>query len=81
MGFADDLASLGSFYVEVFTGDLIQLATQLEAAAPEEIEDATQAFLDGVAARNVDEWEQSLGDFGRAVRTLSRSLVIGPPCQ
>lgn len=79
-GFADDLASLGSFYAEVVTGDLIALAAQLGAASPAEIEDASQSFQDGMAARDASEWEQSLRDFGRAVHILSRSLDIGPPC-
>lgn len=79
-GFADDLASLGSFYAEVFTADLITLATQLAAASSGDLEDASQSFQDGVSARDASEWEQSLRDFGRAIHILSRTLDIGPPC-
>lgn len=80
-GFADDLASLGSFYAEVFVDDLIVLAAQLEAGTPESIAAATIHFLQGAADRNDGEWEAAVKQFTQAIRILDQELVIGSPCQ
>ena len=79
-GFADDLASLGSFFAEIFTEDLIALSDLLGAVSAGALEDATLDFEDGVESRDFELWERGVTDFGQAVRTLERELDIGPPC-
>jgi hypothetical protein len=78
-GFADDLASLGSFYAEIFADYLIVLATDSQLVSAAAIEDATLDYIDGMANRDISEWERALGDFGKAVRTLEREIAINPP--
>jgi hypothetical protein len=79
-GFADDLASLGSYFGEVFTGSLINLASQL-GSVPEGVMDQSVAdFEDGVVERGLGEWERGVAAFGKAVSRLDSELDIGPPC-
>ncbi len=79
-GFADDLASLGSFYAENFIRDLIEQARIQEAVDAETLATAMTKFEEGVAARVKTEWEQSVSKFLQAVRVLEHELQIGPPC-
>jgi hypothetical protein len=78
-GFADDLASLGSFFAERFTQELIEMASVL-GVSPDVISDATSDFEGGVAARGEEEWERSLRYFGQAIRKLEHQVEIGTPC-
>ena len=79
-GFADDLASLGSFFAEVFVSDLIDLANIQGAVDAETLEIVTTRFEAGAAAREESEWEQSVTQFLHAVRILEHALSIDPPC-
>ena len=80
-GFADDLASLGSFFAEVFVEDLIALSTQLGAATAESITAATTHFHDGALARDEGQWETALAHFGKAIKVLDRDLEFDAACQ
>lgn len=80
-GFADDLASLGSLFVEVFVADVILLAAQLGVATPAMIAEATVDFESGVADRDNGEWEAAVMKFTRAIQGLDQALEIGAPCE
>jgi len=79
-GFADDIASYGSFMAQLFTQELIDLA-ELGPASADVLEAAIADYEVGVAARSVGEWEEGVTAFGRAVRRLDREVGVGaPPC-
>lgn len=80
-GFSDDLASLGSFFAEVFVEDLMTLSAQLGAATAETVAAATSHFDDGALARDEGEWEAALAHFSKAIRLLDRELEVGAVCQ
>jgi len=79
-GVAADLASLGSYFGEVFTGSLINLASHLGTMPDGVVEQAVSDFEDGVAERNLGEWARGVAAFGKAVRGLDAEMEIGPPC-
>lgn len=79
-GSAADLASLGSFFGEVFTGSLINLASHLGSVPEGVMGQAVSDFEKGVAERNLGEWERGVAAFGKAVRLLDAEMEIGPPC-
>lgn len=79
-GFADDLASLGSYFGEVFTGNLITLTSQVGSVPGAALDAAVADFEDGVAERSLGEWERAVAAFGKAVGRLDAELDIGPPC-
>jgi hypothetical protein len=81
-GFADDLASLGSFFAEGFMTTLITVADQLDAVDPATIATASAYLEAGGASRDAQQWQAAVQDFTRAVSGLERELVFGPPpCQ
>ena len=79
-GFADDLASLGSFFAEVFVEDLITLSTQLGVATAGTIAAATTHFHDDALARDEGQWEAALAHFNKAIRVLDRDVEVGAAC-
>ncbi len=78
-GFADDLASLGSFFAEVFVEDLIEVASNQGAVEPETLATATTWFEAGVLERDEGEWEKSITYFLHAIRILEHELNINSP--
>lgn len=79
-GVADDLASLGSYFGEVFTGSLINLTSQLGSVPEGVVDRAVADFEVGVAERNLGQWERGVAAFGKAIRRLDAQIEIGPPC-
>lgn len=79
-GFADDIASLGSYMAEVFTRELIELAGQLGSVSANALEAAAADYEDGLTARSGGEWEAAVAAFGTAVWRLDREIEIGAPC-
>ena len=81
-GFADDLASFGSFMAQLLVEDLINVATEEGIATADVLTRATGYLESGKALRapGVDEWERAVADFLSAIRVLDRSFTIGTPC-
>lgn len=79
-GFADDIASLGSFYAEQFVGELIVAATSSGAIDEQDLDEATAFFQEGILFRDAEEWEQALSSFTSAVRTLEHNWTTDTGC-
>lgn len=79
-GFADDLASLGSFYAEIFVADLITQAGLQGDVDEMVLASANLKFEQGAVARDDGEWESGCAKFLQAIRILEPELNIGPPC-
>lgn len=79
-GFADDLASLGSFFSERFIAGLIEVADSTGAASATRVANATAYFEAGVAARDNNEWQLALANFKKSAKELERSWVTDATC-
>lgn len=79
-GFADDIASLGSFYAEQFAGELIGAASSSGAIDNQDLDEATSFFQEGMLFRDAGEWEQALSSFTSAVRTLEHNWTTDTGC-
>lgn len=79
-GFADDLASLGSFYEEVFVLDLITVAADVGAANTATIAEASAHYDAGVAHRVNGEWRLATADFLKALKVLPRGIGSTAAC-
>lgn len=79
-GFADDIASLGSFYAQRCVENLIEAAERTGDASDVVATLAEERFVKGIAARsvNVDQWQRSVKKFRGAIRALEPQLTIGP---
>jgi hypothetical protein len=81
-GFADDLASFGSFMAQLLVEDLINVTMEQRTVSADIVIQATRYLESGKALRasGVEEWERVVADFLSAIRLLDRDLSIGSPC-
>ena len=81
-GFADDLASFGSFMAQLLVEDLITVAMEQGTVSADIVIQATRYLESGKALRasGVEEWERAVADFLSAIRLLDRDLTIETPC-
>jgi hypothetical protein len=81
-GFADDIASFGSFMAQLLVEDLINVTMEQRTVSADILIQATRYLESGKALRasGVEEWERAVADFLSAIRLLDRDLSIGSPC-